>query len=191
VQASSGNVIVNAGAEHTRRPPDESGSKVPVTGWTVAHRYNFTAVPYGAPGFLTRASHGPRNRGHNFFAGGVDGIHSVGTQTDSLAKWRSWIKTGHARFTLSAWLGGFATQNDNAVLTITWQSRTGNSLGSASVGPVRSNARHGVTKLLLRTTSGTVPRGATSVLVKLSMKRTEGTYNDGYADNLSLVLTKS
>jgi hypothetical protein len=29
------------------------------------------------------------------------------------------------------------------------------------------------------------------VFVKLAMTRTDGVYNDGYADNLSLVITKS
>jgi hypothetical protein len=188
---SSGNIVVNPGAEHTGRPPNDSGTKVPVTGWKVARRYQFTAVPYGASGFLTRQSHGPRHRGHSFFAGGSDGTHSIGTQTDSLSTWRPWIKAGHARFALSAWLGGFSTQNDHTKLTITWQSRRGKAIGSASVGPVLSNPRHGVTELLLRKTSGTVPRGAAKVSVKLSMTRTDGTYNDGYADNLSLVLTKS
>jgi hypothetical protein len=188
---SSGNIMVNAGAEHTGRRPTANGDKVPVTGWTVAKRYKFTAVRYGTSGFPTRTSPGPKARGRNFFAGGITGTHSVATQTESLAKWRPWIKNGHARFALAAWLGGFETQNDNTTLTVTWQTKTGKALGSASIGPVRSNARRGVTGLLRRKTSGRVPRGAVKALVRLSMKRTDGTYNDGYADNLSLVLTKS
>jgi hypothetical protein len=45
-----------------------------------------------------------------------------------------------------------------------------------------------MTKFLEQSSNGPVPMGTRSVLVVLSMTRQEGSSNDGYADNLSLVL---
>ena len=46
-----------------------------------------------------------------------------------------------------------------------------------------------VTGLIVQATSGTVPKGTRSVLVQLSLLGSGGSYNHGFADNLSLVLT--
>ena len=43
--------------------------------------------------------------------------------------------------------------------------------------------------MLERGTSGGLPVGTRSINALLQMTRTDGAYNDGYADNLSLVLT--
>ena len=50
--------------------------------------------------------------------------------------------------------------------------------------------RGNVTGLLSRRTTGTIPAATRCILVNLDFNRFSGTgtYNDGYADNLSLVL---
>jgi hypothetical protein len=53
---------------------------------------------------------------------------------------------------------------------------------------VTAQDRHEVTGLLPRTTNGRVPRGTRSVLIMLTMTRKAGSYDDGFADNLRLVL---
>jgi len=100
------------------------------------------------------------------------------------------IDAGRASYALSAYLGGFSGQNDGAVLTVTFRPAEGGApLGSASLGPVTQAERGGETGLLPRTSQGTVPPGTRTLDVLLQMTRSEGAYNDGYADNLSFVLT--
>jgi hypothetical protein len=187
----SPNLIRNAGAERTKTAPTDGGDKVVVRSWSVAKRYYFTAVRYGTPAFLAKQDGGPKNRGKNFFAGGSDGTKSIATQTDSLTTYRSWIKAGKAHFTLSGWLGGYSSQNDHAIVTATWKNKSDDAISTATIGPVSATKRHDNTSLRFRSTDGKVPKSATTALITIRMIRTDGAYNDGYADNLKLVLSKS
>lgn len=94
---------------------------------------------------------------------------------------------GNIQFTLSAWLGGFLDQDDNAKMTIQFVSANGQVLSTASVGPVLAADRNNVNGLVQRSTTGKVPAGAAKVLVTVTMTREGGGYNDGSADDLSLV----
>jgi hypothetical protein len=182
------NLIRDPGAEGAK--PNSSSGKVKVPAWTVAKHNQFTAVAYGASGgFPTSASPGPKKRGKNFFAGGQSGNSSTGTQTDSLKAYRKLISSGKAKFKLSGWLGGFATQNDTAALTVTWKNANGKALGHTTIGPVTQAQRKGVTGMLSRSKSGAVPKGAANALITLRMVRKDGAYIDGYADNLSLTIS--
>jgi hypothetical protein len=182
------NLIRNAGAEGAT--PDSVGGKVHVNAWTVAHADQFTAVAYGVPAFPDQNSPGPLHRGDNFFAGGPDGTSANGTQIVSLSDYRTMISAGNAAFDLSGWLGGYSSQRDAATLSVTWRNGAGDAVGAVTkIGPVSAAARQDVTGMLRRHASGAVPVKARSVLVKLHMGRADGTYNDGYADNLSLTIT--
>jgi hypothetical protein len=182
------NLINDAGAEKAK--PDTDGGKVKVPDWTPAKGSQFTAVAYGASGgFPDSSSPGPKHRGKNFFAGGPSGNTSGATQSDSLKAYATPISKGKAKFKLSGWLGGFSSQGDYAKLTVTWTTAKGKALGHATIGPVTPSQRHDVTGLLFRTTSGTVPKGATQAVVTLHMVRESGEYVDGYADNLSLTIS--
>lgn len=181
------NIIRDAGAE--RATPDTSGDKVPVKYWHVSKKSQFTAVGYGAPAFPDATSPGPKHRGKNFFGGGPTGTSSTGTQVDSLSGHIRLIKSGKAKFTLAAWLGGYSSQRDYATLTVVWERASGAAVGKATtIGPVTAHARHDVTGMKYRSASGIVPKGARQVLVKLRMVRKDGSYIDGYADNLSLTI---
>jgi hypothetical protein len=188
---TSPNLIHNAGAETTKAAPSVNGGKVAVTGWTVASKYEFTAVRYGSPEFLTASSPGPKVRGRNFFAGGPSGTVSKGAQSVSLTAYKTWIASGKAKFKLAGWFGGFSTQGDHASLTVTWESSAGKVLGHTTVGPVSEAARHGKSELLYRSATASVPKSARKAFVTLTMVRTDGVYVDGYADNLSLVVDKT
>jgi hypothetical protein len=48
--------------------------------------------------------------------------------------------------------------------------------------------RNGATALLPRSATGAVPAGTRTIGVRLDMVRVQGSYDDGYADNLSLTL---
>ncbi len=178
------NLIVNGGAE------DEGATSdivIPVTGWTSTG--TFTALSYSiGGGFPAPGDPGVSVGGNNFFSGGNSASISTGTQTIDISSGASLIDTGTASYDLSGYLGGFATQDDNATLTISFLGALDAVLGTAVIGPVLAADRDDATGLLLRTASGFVPVGTRSVGVELLMTKSVGFDNDGYADNLSLIL---
>jgi len=181
------NLVVNGDAEANVGAAN-NGQVVKPAGWTTTGE--FTAVQYGASGgFPDANSPGPKDRGKNDFEGG-NVAKSTGTQTISLAKSAAAIKTGAVRFTFSAWLGGFEGQRDNATATVAFEDGSGATLLKATLGPVTPQERNNVTGLLLRETSGAVPKTAAQAVVTIVFTRYEGIYNDGSADNISLVLSK-
>lgn len=185
------NLIVNGNAESAAGSP--TGDVVPVPGFTTTG--SFTVVPYTiGGGFPVATDPGPANRGANFFAGGPDNASSAATQTfsfTSFAGLSSLINAGNVGYTLSGWFGGFSGQNDNATLMAQFFNAALAPIGSSSIGSVSANDRGSATGLLFRMLSGAVPIGAQSVRFTLQMTRTDGAYNDGYADNLSFVLTNN
>jgi len=187
--ATSANLIKNPGAEAA---PGGDGSVVKVPDWTRPNGSSFTVVKYGASGgFPDSTSPGPPGRGKNFFAGGLTGgTVNTASQTESLKGYAAKIDGGHVGFTLAGWFGGFGFQADNASLKVTWKDASGKAIGAQSaVGFVTPAARHNTTGLLQRSKSGTVPKGARSVLVQAICTTVTPAYDDGYLDNLSLVLT--
>jgi hypothetical protein len=186
------NLIVNGNAELGPGSPDDS-SLVPIPGW--ARQGNFNVMQYQPDDsdYMAVTSPGPSDRGKNYFYGGSDAGSTPNTVTSAsqkidVAPGGPLFATGTIKFTLSAYLGGWSDQNDNAKLTIQFLSATGQTLGTASVGPVLSADRNGTTELLKRTTTGTVPAGTAFIAVTLVMTKTDGGDNDGSADDLSLTL---
>jgi hypothetical protein len=181
------NLIVNGDAEADVGASDNTQVVKP-TGWTTTGE--FTAVQYGASGgFPDATSPGPKDRGKNDFEGG-NVPKSTGTQTISLAPSVTLIGTGTVHFRFSAWLGGFEGQADNATATVAFEDANGATLLKTTLGPVTPQDRKGVTGLLPRETSGLVPKTATQAVVTIVFTRYEGTYNDGSADDISLVLSR-
>jgi hypothetical protein len=160
---------------------------VAVPGWITSG--NFTVVRYGAGGgFPSLTDPGPAARGENFFAGGPsNGASSASQSIDVLANSAS-IDLGGVSFALEGFLGGFSSQRDNAILTLTFKDLLDATIGSASIGPVSDSDRGNATGLLQRSANGVVPVGARKIDILLQMTRVDGSYNDGYADNLSLIL---
>ena len=168
------NLIANGNAENG------------VAGWNATPQ--FEVVKYGAAGgFPFPADPGPADRGTYFFGGGYAAL-STASQTIDLSSLAATINTGASRYDLSAWLGGYDSQNDNAKLTATFYGAGGVALSSASVGPVSNSDRGNQTGLLLRDTQGYIPVGTLNVGITLDLTRNAGSYNDGYADNLSFAV---
>lgn len=182
------NLIKDHGAE--KAAPTSSGGTVAVKHWTPLRGTSFTAVAYGTRGFPGPHSPGPGHRAHNFFAGGPRGRTSGATQAIKISSYLTLIHSGHAQFTLSGWLGGEGTRGDYATLTITWKSAHGQVVGHTTIGPVTERQRHGVSGLQRRTKAGLVPRRASQAVVSLRMVWTRPGYIDGFADNLSLTITR-
>jgi hypothetical protein len=130
----------------------------------------------------------PRKHGANFAAGGDDAEVSNLTQTIKLKKYADAIDAGTVVGALSGYLGGFANQEDATTITVTWRDASGAALGATAIGPVTAADRHGKTGLWKRAAKQAVPAGTRSALITIEMDRTEGIYNDGYVDTVSLRL---
>ncbi|MFB3826297.1 MAG: BACON domain-containing protein [Bryobacteraceae bacterium] len=185
----SGGGSTPAGANLIRNPGAEENTvtgcaNAAITGWTKSG--NLSVCTYG--GDVAVSDPGPPDRGKNHFSGGPDNASSSITQTIDISGQAAAIDAGTLPYTLSGYVGGWDGQDDNAVLKANFKSAAGATLASAQVGPVLSAERKGATGMWLRSASGRVPAGARSVEVVLLMTRTSGAWNDGIADNLSLVL---
>jgi hypothetical protein len=155
------NLIQNSDAEAGAGSPTGL-TVVPVPNWTTVG--NFTVVPYGiGGGFPSNTDPGPVARGANFFAGGPSNASSSAAQIIDVSMGAASIDLGGVTFNLAGYLGGFAGQDDNAVLTATFVSASNLTLGTASIGPVTQPDRSGLTGMLLRSTAGAVPVGTREI----------------------------
>ena len=171
-QATLGsNLIVNGDAE------------AGVAGWTGFDGYSlFQSVDYGS-NWVLPTQPGPADRGAKMFTGLT--AQAAGFQTLSLG-----ALAGQAlHYELSGYLGGWAAQGDNALLYVSFLDAQANEIGHTVIGPVTAADRGNQTGLFLRTASGELPANTASLMFSLSMERLGGGDNDGYADNLSFVVS--
>lgn len=182
------NLVANGDAESGPGFPNDTKS-TSVPDWTISGA--LSVIQYGASGgFPDNTSPGPTDRGKNFFYGGPGAPRSTAVQSISVSSEKAAIATGVVSFTLSGYLGGYSSQTDNTVLIADFKSSTGSVLKHVVLGPVTNTDRKGQTGLLQCSAIGLVPKGASSVVIKLVMTRYMGGDNDGSADNVSLVLHK-
>ena len=185
------NLIVNGDAEAAAGTDGDSvAANVP--SWT--RTGDFTAIAYdtkSSDNFPTPDDPGPSDRGKNFFGGGPRAEHSGAVQTIDVSERGATIDGGRVSYTFSAWLGGYRGQDDQVQLTARFLGADGQALATASLPVVLDSDRGGRTALLQKTTSGRVPAGTRRIDVDMEMTRKAGTSNDGYADDLSLVLDAS
>jgi hypothetical protein len=180
------NLIRNGNAENSAG--STAGAFVGTANWTNALG-QFTAVPYNAPGgFPVLTDTIPIDHGYNFFSGG-NVASSFGTQMVTVTAISTTIDTGLVKYALSGDFGGYATQEDYARLTLFFIDGIGGLIGSNQIGDVTAAQRANATGLLHRSANGIVPIGTRTIIIRASMYRVSaGVSNDGYADNLSLVL---
>lgn len=174
------NLIVNPGAE-----AGPSGSVIP--GWNTTGTYEVVGYDAGG-GFPTPSDPGSPTRGNKFFAGGSSGPESSAYQGIILSAYAPAIDAGTQSATLSGWIGGFASQDDHCDVIATFYDELGGLLGQQTIGGVFAADRASKTGMLFRSSSGPVPIGTRQVLVQVRMTRAAGSYNDGYADDLSFSL---
>jgi hypothetical protein len=184
-QVPSGNLLTNGNAEAVAGSADGTTVVVP-PGWTTDGA--FTEVAYGAPDFLTTDDSASWGGGASFFAGGPDSAASSATQTVDVAGAAAQIDGGGVSATLSALLGGYATQADSATVTAAFLTASSGTLGTLVIGPVTPDDRQSATMLLSRSATAAVPAGTRSISVRVDATRSEGAFNDGYIDNVSLTL---
>jgi hypothetical protein len=188
-----GNLIQNPGAEDPAAPADDAGVAHP-TDW-LSPSPSFTVMGYGRNVFPATSVSDAIGGGANFFAGGPNTADSFAEQFPDITGAAAEIDAGHVRADLSAYLGGVGSQGDAATITVTFNSDPqddgGTDLGTLTVGPVTAADRNDQTTLLRRDASATVPPGTRSAHVVIEAARATdgGAYDDGYADNVSLVLS--
>lgn len=179
-------LLTNPDAEAGQAASDQ-GTPITIPGW--ASTTGHTVIAYGnTGGFPTVTDPGPPQRGKNFFTGG-NSTPSSASQTVDLNACSALIDSGSLKFDFSAYIGGYSTQGDSAVVVADFRS-AGSSLGKLTLGPVTLSDRNNMSGLLLRQGAlNTVPSGARSLVVTMTSNRTDGTGNDGYVDNLSAILS--
>jgi hypothetical protein len=183
------NLVRNGDAEAAAGSP--SGGLVGVPNWRAGDpQISMTAVPYGAPGgFPSVATDSvPAVHGANFFAGRESGV-AVSIQDVDLSALATSIEAGAVRYNCSADLGGFLDQEDNATVEYDFLDQATHLLSQVILGPVTAADRSNQTGLLHRDATDLVPAQTRTVEVIVTLTRATGPYNDGYVDNVSLVLT--
>lgn len=182
------NLVYNGDAEMDRGMHDQHIHQS-IAGWNNPGPFGVTVVEYGSPdGYPTRTDPGPSNRGRNFFCGGASEI-STATQRIDLSLLARAIDSTDAVFTLSAYLGGYAAQGDSAEVRVRWLDGDMKLLGVSRLGPATAAEREDQTGLFRRETTGTPPSMARWAEVEIECVRGAGAGNDGYADEVSLVIT--
>jgi hypothetical protein len=186
-QSTAKNLLVNGNAEQGASSPNGYDVVPEIPGWT--RRGGFTVVAFGASDFPGTQTSTAIHGGAKFFAGGPGNATSAITQTISVASQKQLIDSGKARGTLSGYLGGYGGQDDSLIATAVFLDQSGARLGTMlKLGPVDSATRKLQTGMISKTVAGAVPKGTRTIRVTLSANRTSGSYNDGYADNLSLTI---
>lgn len=174
------NLLNNPGAE-----AGPSGSVIP--GWNTTG--TLEVVPYDAGGgFPTLGDPGSPTRASKFFSGGPSSQESSAYHGIILSQFESAIDAGTQSCTLSGWIGGYSVQNDHCDVFATLYDSEGAALGQVSIGGVLAAERGAHTGMFFRSSTVPVPIGTRQAVVQVRMTRTEGTYNDGYADDLSFSL---
>ncbi len=190
------NLIVNGDAESGPCMTDDRHVPDTIPGWQ--RQGTFSVVCYGADGgFPATDDQGPANRGKSFFTGGpdqgadgssVDNTTTSATQTIDIAVLASLTDSGTISYALSGYFGGYSSQGDNAILTVQFLNASQHEVGKTTLGGVNAKDRQGNTGLLERQSNGKLPKGTRMIKLTLTMNKLEAAYNDGYADNLSLIL---
>lgn len=178
------NAVLNSGGETYSGTANGTNIIVPAN-WTA--NFSPTLAPWSSGNASSAAIPQPAGTGSVYFAGGPGQESSDFFQTIDLSNIGAAVDAGQVNFTLSALLGGTGSQNDNVMVFVNFQTSEGFFAGQSSIGPVTAANRNNASGLLSRTKTETVPTGARFAQVQIHFERSTPTYNDGYADNVSLV----
>lgn len=163
---------------------------------TYAYTANYTQANTQTPSPGLRYAHGGEPAGGS----GVNFTSSFAVPTLTLTSFgfsTAQIDSGNLSFNLAAQFSTYSTQNDYAVVSVQFRDATSTNIGSpvqigssALVAALPSNGAS--TPLRGWTTdslSGSVPVGTREVVVTMFQTKTpQGTYTDGYVDNVSLTV---
>jgi hypothetical protein len=190
------NLIVNPGAEVGPSAANYSTSVVPA-GWTLVNGSGgFTALDYDIPGQsaddLDELDSAAIDGGDSYFAGGPSTPEvTTLTQVIDVSNDAARIDSGTMLAYLSGMFGGYLGVSDTMTLSIVFRSATDEALGSLSIGAPMPADRANETTLVPSLGVEAVPVGTRYIEVFLiATDGGDGAYGNGYADNLSLVLSQ-
>lgn len=183
---SGANLLVNGDAETGTGSTASAGSRVPVAGWETTG--SLTIVQYGTGNFPGDDEGVRVAGGDDFFAGGPGSATSTAGQIVDVSAVGDRIDAGDVQATVSALIGGFSTQEDRGQVDAIYRDASGSEVGRQTLGPVTRSDRASQTRLESRSDTIVVPAGTRSIEVLLTATRFSGTANDGYFDNVALVL---
>lgn len=158
-------------------------------GWTGSlgrATYGFGGYPASVivdPGGATGVSYAG---GSGLFTG--VGVSSVATQTVSLAASAAAIDNGNVDALLSVHIGGYASQDDNAEVRYDFRDASGTVLASVTYGPVMAADRGSVSGFVHFSGNQQLPVGTRDAVVTITTELFLAPANDGYVDNVSLIL---
>jgi hypothetical protein len=92
-------------------------------------------------------------------------------------------------FNVSAWIGGYESQDDNAQASLTFINQANQQVGNtATIGPVLAADRGNISSLLYQQANGLIAVGARSFIVTVTITLLDGSDNDGDIDNIAVSL---
>jgi hypothetical protein len=185
-----GNTLLNGDGETGAAATDETSHVCP-QGWTCDPTFpNTTLLRYGTTIFPTADESARIGGGNSFFAGGPNNNLSGVRQVVNLGD-QPEFAAGTVKATFGGCLGGLGDQNDSAILQLTFLTQddpdgTTPSNNFSKSGP-KAAERGNRTALLPVSQTVAVPPRTSAFRFTLSFLREDTGYNDGYADNLSVV----
>jgi len=178
------NTILNPSGESFTGDANGTNTILP-NNWTANN--SPTVAPWSSGNASSVEIPQPAGTGLVYFAGGAMQEESDFFQMIDLTSIGTDIDAGAVDFTLSGLLGGFQNQTDNATLFVNFQTIDHFFAGQSSIGPVTAAQRNNHSGLLFLSTTDEVPFGARFAQVQIHFERNNPPYNDGYADNVSLI----
>ncbi len=183
----AGNLIVNGDAE--TGPSGEGGQVFRPPGWTLST--DISQIKYGTGHAPSGDAADPVAHGATaLFAGGPGtAVRTMGQvlALDDVAK--AAIARGNVSATLSADLGGYASEADAVDVELSYGASAADVPARISVGPITRIDRNDETKLIRRTAKALLAADVAYMRVDVTFYPGTGSYMDGMADNLSVTLS--
>lgn len=174
------NLVKDPGAEAAAADGLDGSVIVAIPGWTTVN--GFTAAAYGTSGCPTTEQAAAIHGGKHIFFGGPDSAQSTAIQNIKIIGRNTAIDHGKLKVTLSAWLGGWDGQGDNAQLVVRFLRGNGTQISSVKTAAVAGTS----SVLKHKTASKGIPKGTRTLRVMLVSTRIEGMNNDGMFDNIDV-----
>lgn len=190
----AGNLLVNPGAEDSAG--SDAATVLKPAGWTTTGNLSTWTYAAREGDRPTQAFSATIGGGTNFFAGGPgdnsgkQSTHTA-TQTIDVSGAATEIDAGQVGATLTAFIGGYTSDDDLATVTAQFLDVAGAVLGSVRVGPVSIDDRKRLTVLLKRTAQANLPPNTRGVALVITITANGNGAHRAYIDNISLVLGKA